>query len=170
MKLLDPINGLKFSQMHYLLHASFFLAMFFIDRSKLDAQVATPSSHGGHGAHGGAQPPHTDDDYPHDDDIDDLDDVWKTTPIQDMTVAELKQEIASKKQLLARIKARNINMVRESRLKTNWDYLAALSSHGAAETVHEEELTPEEEHELEKWLFDALQWTHLAVFLAQMIT
>ena len=36
MKLLDPLNGIKFSQMHYMWHLTMFFAMFTLDTTVFD--------------------------------------------------------------------------------------------------------------------------------------
>lgn len=36
MRLLDPLNGMKFSQMHFFVHIAFFVAMFFVDKNIYD--------------------------------------------------------------------------------------------------------------------------------------
>lgn len=39
MRLLDPLNGVKFGQMHAIMHLTFFLIMFFIDTSMYKGPV-----------------------------------------------------------------------------------------------------------------------------------
>lgn len=46
MKLLDPLNGLKFSQMHFFVHIAFFAVMFLVDKEhQFDKNKKPDGSH-----------------------------------------------------------------------------------------------------------------------------
>lgn len=165
MKLLDPLNGMKFSQMHYFVHISFFLVMFFVD-NKYEPSIYDIKPKHGDGTEGGHHEAHEthdthakgDDDWEaHDDDMPGHH-LASRTPIQDL----------SKKRLLKKLKSRHVEEQRESRFKTNWDTFVSLSGHGPAHHAPVE-LSPEEEYAQEKFIFNMLQWTHLAIFLNYLL-
>ena len=51
MRLLEPLNGVKFVQYHYCINLTFFVVMFFIDMSPTKNPVTHHNDHG-HGSHG----------------------------------------------------------------------------------------------------------------------